>query len=92
MMLTIEVLPEPDRPNRAISPLSASNRASMQEAAEPMPDVDWPGTSGRHSMSSRRLARRAISSEASSASMAMAIETSVRRKAPASPPGTCVKV
>ena len=35
---------------------------------------------------------RAISSEASRASMEMAIETSVRRNAPASPPGTCVKV
>src|SRR5215470_9163526 len=32
MMLTIEVLPDPERPNRAISPPSASNRASSWNA------------------------------------------------------------
>ena len=58
------------------------------EAAEGVPDVDRE----RHSISSRRLAERAISSEASSASMAIATDTAVRRSAPRSPPGTCVKV
>src|SRR5262245_46958932 len=56
------------------------------EAAEPVPNIDGE----RHSMSSRRLAKRAISSEASRASIEMATDTSARRNAPASPPGTCV--
>src|SRR6185295_20202123 len=56
--------------------------------SQPMADVDGDS----HSISSRRLAWRAISSEASSASMAMATETMVNLSAPASPPGTWVKV
>ncbi len=40
----------------------------------------------------RRLTRRAITSEANSAATEMAIEISVSRSAPASPPGTWVKV
>ena len=88
MTLTIDVLPEPDRPNSATSPPPVSNRASSRKLPEPVPDIDGQ----RHSISRRRLALRAISSEASSASMEIATETSVRRKAPASPPGTCVKV
>ena len=59
-----------------------------QELAQAMLDVDCQ----RHSTSRRRLAQRAISSEASKASMEIATDTRVRRSAPASPPGTCVKV
>ena len=88
MTLTSEVLPAPERPNSAMSPPPVSKRASSRKFAEPVPDVDGQ----RHSTSRRRLARRASSSEASSASIEIATETSVRRSAPASPPGTCVKV
>ena len=59
-----------------------------QEVSEAMPDVDGQ----RHSTSRRRLTLRAISSDASRASIEIATETSVRRSAPASPPGTCVNV
>jgi hypothetical protein len=45
-----------------------------------------------HPTSSRRPMRRARTSEPISASIETTIDTAVRRKAPASPPGTCVSV
>ena len=59
-----------------------------REGAEPAADVDLEA----HSISIRLPTRRAITSEAISATMAMTIEMRVRRSAPASPPGTWVKV
>ncbi len=59
-----------------------------REGAEPVADVDLEA----HSTSIRLPTRRASTSEAISATMAMTIEMRVRRSAPASPPGTWVKV
>ena len=56
------------RPNSAVRPPPVSKRASSGKLAEPVPDVDGQ----RHSISRRRLARRASSSEASSASIEIA--------------------
>ena len=61
MALTSEVLPAPDRPKRATSPPPRGEAGIEQESAQAMLDVDGE----RHSTSSRRLARRAISSDAS---------------------------
>ena len=69
-------------------PAGALEGGVEREGAEPVPDCDRQ----RHSTSMRRLIRRANTSEAISATMAMAIETSVSRSAPRRPPGTWVKV
>ena len=61
-----------------------------REVAEPVADGDVE--SGRHSISIRRPTIRAIHSEKKSAATEIAIEISVSRSAPASPPGTWVKV
>ena len=76
------------RPEERGQPAGALEGGVEREGAEPVADLDRQ----RHSMSMRRLIRRAKTSEATSATMAMAIETSVSRSAPASPPGTWVKV
>ena len=88
MMLTSEVLPEPDGAEQRGQPPAAFERRVELERAEPVPDVDRQ----RHSTSIRRPTRRASTSEAISATIEMAIEISVSRSAPASPPGTWVKV
>ena len=88
IMLTSDVLPEPDGPNSAVSRPPLSKRGVELEGAEPVADVDRQ----RHSTSIRLPTRRASTSEAISAAMEMTIEISVSRSAPASPPGTCVKV
>src|SRR5262249_48827294 len=69
-------------------PASRLKACLEQERAQPVPDVD----DKRHSTSSRRLTIRAMSSEASSASRAIATDTRVSRSAPASPPGTWMRV
>jgi hypothetical protein len=58
------------------------------ERAQKLGDVDLDC----HAASSRRATRRASHSDAISAPMAMTMETSVSRIAPALPPGTWVKV
>src|SRR5262245_19563513 len=58
------------------------------ERSQPMGDADLEA----HSDHDLWPTRRAISSETSSAPIEIAIETSVRRKAPASPPGIWVNV
>ena len=86
--LTSEVLPEPDGPNSAVSRPLVSKAASSSKSPS-----RWRMSTGeRHSTSIRLPTRRASTSEATSAAMAMAIEISVSRSAPASPPGTWVKV
>src|SRR6478609_5463446 len=60
------------------------------EVAEPVSDGDIED--GIHSTAIRRPTIRAISSESTSAATEIAIEISVSRIAPASPPGTWVKV
>ena len=82
------VLPAPERPNSAVSRPAVSKRGVEREARR--------ADGGRRRRASFDVhaagSRRARTSEASSAAIAMAIETSVSRSAPASPPGTCVKV
>src|SRR6202030_3062791 len=58
------------------------------EAAQCVADVDVEA----HVATRRAPMRRASSSEDSRAAMEITIDTRVRRSAPASPPGTCVKV
>ncbi len=58
------------------------------ECSQPMGDADLEA----HSDHDRWPTRRAISSDMSSAPIEIAIETRVRRSAPASPPGIWVKV
>ena len=87
-MSTRVVLPEPERPNSAVSPGAAEKRAAMLEAAARVVDVDLQA----HAAIRWTPMRRASSSEPSRASMEMAIDTRVSRIAPASPPGTWVKV
>ncbi len=55
------------------------------EPAEPVVDRD-----GERHVAPPRAARRAIASEANSATTEMTIATTVRRSAAISPPGTCV--
>ena len=88
MMLTSDVLPEPDGAEQRRQPAAAFERRVELERAQPVPDVDRQ----RHSRSIRRPTRRASASETISATIEMAIEISVSRSAPASPPGTWVKV
>ena len=76
------------RPEQRRQPTGAFEIRFDEEIAEAMIDVDRE----RHSMSIRRPTRRARTSEATSATIEMTIEISVSRSAPASPPGTCVKV
>src|SRR5499426_243596 len=59
-----------------------------RERSEPVPDVDRE----THSTPNCWPTRRANSSETRSAPIEMTIDTSVRRMAPSSPPGICVKV
>ena len=65
-----------------------AERSLQMERALPMRDVDLQA----HSAAILRRTTRAMSSEQSKASIETAIDTSVNRNAPASPPGTCVKV
>src|SRR5262249_7003816 len=58
------------------------------EDAQLMRDIDLD----RHSVQILRPTHRAINSDTMRAAMEMAIDTSVRRSAPASPPGTWVNV
>src|SRR5260370_376421 len=60
----------------------------QREDAQPMRDVDLD----RHSVEILRPTHRAINSDTMRAAMEIAIDTSVRRSAPASPPGTWVNV
>ena len=86
-MLTIEVLPEPDGPNSAVTPPAASNFAATLKFAEPLLDVD---REHRQSPWKRMPARRANHSDATSAASAITIATTTSRTAAASPPGICV--
>ncbi len=60
----------------------------QREDAQAMCDIDFD----RHSIQILRPTHRAISSDTMRAAMEIAIDTSVRRSAPASPPGTWVNV
>jgi hypothetical protein len=62
MILMIDVLPEPERPNNATRATACLELRIKLEASKPVLDVDGEG----HPMSSRRLTWRAISSDASS--------------------------
>ena len=86
MAFTIVVLPDPDGPNSAVE-LSVRPEARLElEGSLRMPDVDVEN----HYARTRRRIRRAIHSDSQSATTEMTMDTSVRRMAPLSPPGTCV--
>ena len=74
----------PRRAEKRRQPPAGLEGRVEREGAEPTADVDLEA----HSTSIVRPMRRAATSEAISATMAMAIEMTVRRNAPASPPGT----
>ena len=91
MALTTEVLPAPERPKSAVMPAGAAKATSRREAAEVVAERHLEAHRAQRP-AMRRATRRATNSEASSAAMAMAIETSVSRIAPPSPPGTCSRL
>ena len=99
MILTSVVLPEPERPKSAVSRPSETKRASSRNDPNRcvMSTTRLIRPSLHSPMSVNQLprvwpTRRANSSETTSAPIAMTIDTTVSRRAPASPPGICVKV
>ena len=85
---TSVVLPEPERPNSAVTPGCEVKRAARRKVAARVLDVDVEA----HVATCRAPMRRASSSEPSRAAIEIAIDTSVSRSAPASPPGIWVRV
>ncbi len=84
MMLTSEVLPEPERPKRAVTPPSEPKAASIaKEPTKARFDLE------PHAATVRRAAAEAMASESIRAAIEMTTEITARRIAPASPPGTC---
>ena len=86
MALTIVVLPDPDGPNSAVSRPSDWKRACKAKA----PCSCRMSTSRIITRETLRRTRRASHSDSQSAATEMAMDTSVSRIAPPSPPGTCV--
>ena len=88
-MLTIVVLPEPEGPNSAVTPLALSKRTWSENSPSRFSTSTESIVTPR---GSAVPARRANHSEAISAASEMTIATTTSRTAAASPPGTWVSV
>ena len=87
IMLISEVLPAPEAPNSPVTRPSLVNEASKREFAELFCDVN----AQHDQFPCRRLvARRANHSEATSAAIAITIDTTTSRSAAVSPSGVWI--